>query len=163
LFGSERLIAVLRSHATESAGEILYRLREAIRMHTSDSELDDDFTVVIVRACAVEQWERTHRGFLSHLGNLSEMRQFVGYVALECGLDHREIDELQLAAHEALTNVIRHAHRGAGKDVISINAERIPNGVRLGIDYEGEPFVPGEVSEPSISLDREGGWGLFII
>ena len=111
----------------------------------------------------MEAWEHTQRGFLSHLGSLREMRQFVGYVALECGLDHKEIDQLQLAAHEALTNVNVHAHGNLGKEVVDIHADRVPNGVKLSIHYSGDPFEPGEVTEPSLSIEREGGWGLFII
>jgi len=163
-FDSDRLVELLGKHAHESPSELMYRLREAIRSHTSDLDLDDDFTVVIVRVGSpAEPWESTQRGFRSDLSSLTEMRQFVGFVGLDCNLDAKEIDELQLATHEALTNVIMHAHENSGHEVIDIEAERLNNGIRVRIVYTGEGFAPGEVDEPSMNIYREGGWGLFII
>jgi sigma-B regulation protein RsbU (phosphoserine phosphatase) len=164
LFGVERLVALIDLHSSDSPSQLIYRLREVIRSHTEENDLDDDFTVVVVRSGPVaEPWERSERIFPSSLQSLGAIRQFVGSVAMDCGLDGAETDELELATHEAVTNVIVHAHGNSGTKVMEIVAERLPQGVSIRIIYEGPEFTPGTVDEPSVSIHREGGWGLFII
>lgn len=164
LFGVDRLIQLIEEHHEESPSQILYRLREAIRTHTRNLSLEDDFTCVIVRVgIGVDRWTTRTKNFRSDLELLSEIRQFVGAAAIECGLDGTEIDELQLAAHEATTNVIVHAHKNLGADNLTYTAERLENGIRLSILYEAEPFTPPDDVEPDIMEMKEHGLGLFII
>lgn len=164
-FGMERLTHLINTYAQESPSQILYRLREAIRKHTNDRDLDDDFTVVIVRAgSGVDTWQSEMRIFPSVLESLSEIRHFIGYLSLDCGLTVRDIDELQIAAHEACTNIIIHAHQRRGVDTVEVFAERLSNGIRVRLAYDGPGFAPpGEVEPPEMTVFREGGLGLYII
>jgi hypothetical protein len=100
--------------------------------------LDDDFTCVIVRSGkATMRWEISDRKFSSSLGSLEDIRQFVGATALECGLDGGQIDSLQIATHEAVTNVVRHAHQNEPGLEVEIRVERLDKGIRLsGTDLD---------------------------
>ena len=164
LYGVERLLELIEKHHAESPSQLLFRLREAVRMHTNNLSLDDDFTCVIVRSGkATMRWEISDRKFSSSLGALEDIRQFVGATALECGLDGGQIDSLQIATHEAVTNVVRHAHQNEPGREIEIRVERLDKGMRLSVIYEGDPFTPPELSEPNLLDFPESGLGLFII
>lgn len=166
LFGIDRLTAILREHHKEPPSGLLYRLREAVREHTGDRPLDDDFTCVMVRVGGgAVGWKDRLRSVPSDLEALGDVRRFVGECAVACGLDGPLIDELQLAAHEAATNVIRHAHgEGSGKS-IDLRAERAPQGgIVLSLEYEAPPFRPPvDAIDPVITTHTEGGMGLFIM
>jgi len=166
LFGIERLKDIIREFATESPFQILYRLRERIRKHTQDGELQDDFTVVIVRVgLSAAEWQHQLRVFPSRVESLSEIRHMLGTLSEDCGLVKTSIDELQLAVHEALANIIEHAHARDGVGEIEIFAERIAYGLEIKLLYEGPEFAPPEsvISQPVINTQRDGGFGLYII
>ena len=166
LFGIDRLKDIIREYATESPFQILYRLRERIRKHTQDGELQDDFTVVIVRVgLSANEWQHQLRVFPSRVESLSEIRQMVGTLADDCGLQTSAIDELQLAVHEATANIIEHAHARDGVGEIEVFAERTALGLEIKMLYEGPDFTPPEsvTSQPLINTQRDGGFGLYII
>lgn len=52
LFGEERFEAILRSHRDEPAEAVCTAIREAVREHTHDGPLDDDFTLLVLRRTA---------------------------------------------------------------------------------------------------------------
>jgi serine phosphatase RsbU (regulator of sigma subunit)/anti-sigma regulatory factor (Ser/Thr protein kinase) len=164
LYGETRLIEVIRNHPHKSPGHLLFRLREAVRAHTSNLSLDDDFTCVIVRiGKANERWEFEDASFSSSLGSLEAVRQFVGGTSVECGLGEAEVDALQIAVHEAVTNVVRHAHQNEPGRSFELRAERLSDGIQLSVVYEGPAFSPAIQLEPDLSDFPESGLGLFII
>jgi sigma-B regulation protein RsbU (phosphoserine phosphatase) len=166
LFGIDRLKIIVSEYAAEAPSQILYRLRESIRKHTQDAELQDDFTVVVVKVGPVSrEWQHQLRVFASRLESLSDIRQYVGSLALDCGIPLPRIDELQLAVHEATTNIIEHAHGKYGVGEIEVYAERSAQGLAVKLMYEGPAFVPPSdvIDQPTINTTRDGGFGLFII
>ena len=72
--------------------------------------------------------------------------------------------ELLVALQEAVTNVIRHAYRGAAGDV-EIEARRDPGEETVEIHLRdwGAPFEPEAVPLPDFEHPRPGGYGLYII
>ena len=162
-FGIERLTELVTKNGSEPPTMLLYQLRETVRMHTQGRDLDDDFTVLLVRIGQSQSpWSEETHIFGSALESLSEIRAFVGTRAMDCGLSGADVDRLQLAAHEATTNIVLHAHNALGGE-IEFRAIRMPDGMSLRIVYAGPDFVPGEVSQPDITLFGEGGYGLYII
>jgi sigma-B regulation protein RsbU (phosphoserine phosphatase) len=164
LFGIERLLAVIRDHHTETPKKIIFSIREAIKTHTGQSALTDDFTCVLVHVTDLpEEWKTLEHEFPNTLSHLADMREFVARAALDCGLSRTAIDELQIAAHEATTNAIVHGQRDRPNELLRFRAERLAEGIRLTLIYRGEPFEPGEVASLNLDDPREGGLGLYII
>jgi len=162
-FGLERLTELVTKNGDESPSMLLYQLREAVRIHTLGRDLDDDFTVLLVRIGQSQTpWQEEVHVFGSTLDSLAEIRAFVGTRAMECGLSGSDVDRLQLAAHEATTNIVLHAHGAQGGE-IEYRAIRLPEGMSIRIVYAGPDFVPGEVPQPDVTLFGEGGYGLYII
>jgi serine/threonine-protein kinase RsbW len=77
--------------------------------------------------------------------------------------DGEAIALLELAAHEAATNVIRHAYQGEGgrpiELVIDVNDEQ----ACVTILHRGRDFDPDAVRPPDFDGSREGGFGLYLI
>lgn len=164
LFGVVRLQALLSEHANDSPSQLLYRLRESVRAYTGDRPMDDDFTCVMVRVGKTGgEWSDKRITLVSALSSLEALRRFVGESAVACRLDGPLIDALQIAAHEAATNIVRHAHRNRSDETIEIVAERLSPGIRVSLFYDAEPFDPPPATALELSPDMEGGMGLFII
>ncbi len=101
---------------------------------------------------------------LDHLHALIGM---VSNCAKEQGLGEKRINEIEVAAEEALVNIFHYAYQGQGGDVeISCKVERGRTFIIEIIDA-GMPFDPLAVSEPDTTLDvaerQVGGIGVFLI
>ncbi|MBP6940838.1 MAG: ATP-binding protein [Syntrophorhabdaceae bacterium] len=101
---------------------------------------------------------------LDHLHALIDM---VSNCAKEQGLGEKRINEIEIAAEEALVNIFHYAYQGQEGDVeISCRVERGRTFIIEIID-SGMPFDPFSVSEPDTTLDvaerQIGGIGVFLI
>ncbi len=103
----------------------------------------------------------------SDFGQLERVRAFIRDFCRRAGAgtpgDDR-ICDVELAATEVLTNIIRHAYRGEGRGDIHIRL-RLEDGPRLVLTiYDwGGPFDPARVPPPNFDGSRSGGFGLYII
>lgn len=97
--------------------------------------------------------------------HLAEIRRFVTTQAALAGLKNEQVDRLELAVVEFVTNVIRHAKGLPVGATISIDLERDVGAFWCLISYPGDGYAPPEPSEPEILADEypEGGFGNFII
>jgi len=91
----------------------------------------------------------------------------VSNCAKEQGLGEKRINEIEIAAEEALVNIFHYAYQGQEGDVeISCRVERGRTFIIEIID-SGMPFDPFSVSEPDTTLDvaerQIGGIGVFLI
>jgi anti-sigma regulatory factor (Ser/Thr protein kinase) len=71
--------------------------------------------------------------------------------------------QLELAAHEAAANIMKHAYQGRPDQRIVAEGEVSPEGVSIRLYHWGEPFVPGPVRPPALGGLHESGYGLSII
>ena len=119
LFGTQRLLALIDSLHDQEPSLILSTIREAVRAHTTARSLADDFTCVLVRVGQwVKPWTKKEAEFPSSLNSLANIRRFVKTTAGDCHLDRQQIDEMQIAAHEAATNAIVHGQLDQPDDPI---------------------------------------------
>lgn len=82
--------------------------------------------------------------------------------------DHEMLTyNLQLAAHEACTNIVGHAYGGAanGDDRILISLSLLDQPRRLQIELRdtGKTFNPDLVPSPSLEQAQVHGYGLFLM
>lgn len=96
--------------------------------------------------------------------------QWVVQVAEEVGLDMRDVNHLELAIDEAVTNIVEHSYGddGANKS-IDIVIDEDGHTFKVTVIDEGPPFNPLQIDlpNPADNLDARpeqgGGWGVFFI
>lgn len=93
---------------------------------------------------------------------------WVVQVAEDVGLPVKDVNHLELAVDEAVTNIIEHAYgNGSADKPIEIIIYKDPKRFKVTIVDEGPPFDPLTLDEPDPTASIEdrniGGWGLFFI
>ena len=98
--------------------------------------------------------------------NLEAMFKFVREASAAQGFDEKKIGQVQLAAEEALVNVIKYAYPGKSGD-LEISCENKKEGLEIAISDSGIPFDPLSLPEPDIHSPMEkrkiGGLGIFMM
>jgi len=83
------------------------------------------------------------------LGELRRMSEWLERCGRELRISPRRIDELDLCANEAVTNVISYAYDAPGKREIVLRLKRAQSaGASLSIEDDGRPFDPTAAPEP---------------
>ena len=99
----------------------------------------------------------------AELKDLADMGAFIEDSAISLGGDTDPVSELQIAAREAITNVILHGYRGQ-PGLIVIVIERENNDIRLRLLDSALPFDPTSAPVPDVTLPLEhrpcGGMGI---
>lgn len=72
---------------------------------------------------------------------------------------------LDLAVHEACTNIVRHAYRDrpAGKIEAVLTLEEAPTRFILDLYDTGQPFDPTTIPDPCLDKPHVHGYGLFLM
>ena len=102
----------------------------------------------------------------SDFGELERVREFIRDFCRRSGSrppGRDRICDIELAATEVLTNIMRHAYRGAGDRDIHIKMRLEGDSLVLTVHDWGRPFDPDDVLPPDFDGSRTGGFGLYII
>jgi len=99
----------------------------------------------------------------SELRLLPVARAFVEALCQAGRLDQAATSAVVLAVHEALSNVIRHAHRDRPGAPLQINCLLCRDRVEVQVLDEGEPFNLAAVPHLDPSEVRLGGRGIFLM
>ena len=94
---------------------------------------------------------------------LSVARTFVEAVCLAYNLERAMLHALVLATGEAVTNIVRHAHRDLPVAQMHIHLEVRADGVALSFLDQGQPFDIATVPELPPGELRIGGRGVFLL
>ena len=89
-------------------------------------------------------------------GDLAEARDWLTVKLHHSWLLDEEIEELNLAITEALTNLLVHTQQRT-KTELSVQCD--PTEVHVYLRDDSPPFTPGQPSD----TDREGGFGLLLL
>jgi anti-sigma regulatory factor (Ser/Thr protein kinase) len=104
----------------------------------------------------------------AEMESLSPMLCFLTESLLEKGLSKRRALEVEIAAEEALVNIIKYAYGPGGKGDVELRVEDMGDEV-IGVTFvdRGEPFNPTQKIDPPPSSplsEREiGGLGLHLM
>lgn len=99
----------------------------------------------------------------SDLRVLSVAAAFIEAVCHAARLDEESSDAIVLAAHEAISNVIRHAHRDLPDARVEIQCFLQRDQVEIHILDEGNPFDLGAVPDLDPAELRIGGRGVYLM
>ena len=99
---------------------------------------------------------------------LSQLLDYVAWVATAVGLGEQGIYRLSLAVDEIATNVVLHGYAEAGRQgELTIWASAEDERLRVFLEDTGRPFDPRQVPQPD-NLDRpleerpDGGLGIYL-
>src|SRR5207244_3030889 len=99
----------------------------------------------------------------SDLRMLSVTRSFVEAVCQVGGLDKGTVHAVVLATGEAVSNVIRHAHRDRAGAQLQVQCRVLAGAIEVAVSDEGEPFDVTAVPHLDPSELRLGGRGVFLM
>jgi len=94
---------------------------------------------------------------------LPAARAAVEALCMEGGIDPGATSALTIAVHEAISNVIRHAHRNCPESYFQIHCLLASDRVEIRIVDEGEPFDLTAVPYLDPSELRFGGRGIYLM
>ncbi len=107
------------------------------------------------------------RTFPAQFEHLDPIRDFVGEIARQAGMDSKEIYNVQLAVDEACSNIIEYAYEGIPDGQIELNAFATRETLTIMINDHGKRFDAEEIAEPDLDAALEdraiGGLGLFFM
>lgn len=99
----------------------------------------------------------------SDLAHLGAARAFIAAICHAGGFNTAATDALALAVHEALHNVIQHAHRHCSELPLEVRCYPAPGCIEVHILDEGEPFDLSTVPALDPAELRVGGRGIFLM
>lgn len=99
----------------------------------------------------------------SDLRMITICRAFLEAVCQTCDMDRRTIHAIVLATGEAVTNVIRHAHRNQSEAMVQIHCRLGTNEVEICLLDEGDPFDISRVPHMDPAELRVGGRGVYLM
>lgn len=94
---------------------------------------------------------------------VGQARKFVLDVCRAAGLDNDAAHGLALAVHEAIRNVIRHAHQDCRDVPLELRCYLSADRIEVHILDEGEPFDVTAVPDIDPAEMRVGGRGVFLM
>jgi sigma-B regulation protein RsbU (phosphoserine phosphatase) len=94
---------------------------------------------------------------------LKLIRPAIRAAAEACGFDETEVDDVLLAAGEAIENIIVHAYAGARKGEIALAVHRMDDGLMLRIRDFAPNVDPANIQPRDLDDVRPGGLGTHFI
>jgi serine/threonine-protein kinase RsbW len=99
----------------------------------------------------------------SQLRMLSVARNFVEAVCEAYELERNTVHSLVIVTGEAVTNIVRHAHRNQDSAQMEIRLQLFPDSIVLIFEDQGEPFDLGSVPDLPPGELRIGGRGIYLM
>jgi serine/threonine-protein kinase RsbW len=99
----------------------------------------------------------------SDLRLLAVARSFIESICMAGRLNEATTDAIILALHEAVSNVIRHAHRDLPGASLQIACALDDERIEIHLRDEGEPFDLAAVPSLNPAEMRLGGRGVFLM
>ena len=168
-FGEEKLTNLIEQYHNVQPEKLLDLIHKSVVEFSQSEQFGDDLTCVIVRIKdqkEVPPLARSNLDTTTELSELETIRTFVGrFSRINLGelLTKEMISEIELATHEAATNIMKHAYNEQTDRKITLETEAFPDRLVIRMYYHGKNFDPAAVAKPSFDGSREGGFGIFII
>lgn len=162
LYGIERTLKALNDSKDNSPRTILEDVKKSVDAFVGTAPQFDDLTML----CFEYKGTENKLTIDATLDNVSTAVDFVGAKAEKLPFSMKEINLIEIAIDELVSNVARYAYNDkTGK--VSIRVKHDDTGLTVSIEDEGIPYNPLEKEDPDITLSAEergiGGYGIFIV
>jgi len=156
LFGVARLLEIVRARGAGPTDGLKAAVLEAMELHRRGAPVSDDVTLVLIRALP----RTVRRTFDLRLETLDAL---VGAVRAEVRcFGPRFAGDLEVAASEIATNILRHGYAG-GHGPVGVEIGMQTDRVTVEFRDEGLPFDLDAVAEPDLQRFQTGGYGIHIV
>lgn len=93
------------------------------------------------------------------------IRRAVAEFAQSCGLPRTDIEEIEVAISEAVSNVVRHAYVDCDRSPsVRVKCSRSSSGLIIEVIDRGRGFAaPADGVTPDVDMNRDGGLGIILI
>jgi len=167
-FGEERLGNIISRNSDLSPEDLCQKVKQSVVEFSGSEFFSDDLTCVCVKYLTQKEQkiDVLKKEIQADLGALGGLREFIKEA---CQKHYRlndikeKIDELILAVHEVMTNIIKHAYKNTKEEIIRIEMTPHEDRVVIKIFHHGEQFSPTSVPQAEIGDLKEHGYGLGII
>lgn len=169
-YGLDRLCQLVRDYSGESTTpqQLAELVQQSLLEHLGGRPATDDTSLVIIRILSRPSHHflcRAETQSLSDIYFLPSLRDFVVQTCRQAGMaaDSNWYFELELAASEAISNVIRHSYKGRSDGPIRILVRVFADEVIVRIYHQGIPIPANRRQPKKIESPQESGMGLFLI
>lgn len=169
LFGTERLLEMVRQNAHLEAQQLAESIRDAVVDFAGREGLRDDLTCLVVKVSPDKPRRPLRTAGMevhSRPGQLEDLRRFVSWFCdhyVTPSLTEYERSSLILAVSEAVANILNHAYWGSRNRRVQVYVASYPGEVQVDIADFGRPFSRSSVQEPVFDGSQIGGFGVYII
>jgi serine phosphatase RsbU (regulator of sigma subunit)/anti-sigma regulatory factor (Ser/Thr protein kinase) len=154
-YGPDRLMTVLSEHASLPAAALAQAIVDSVEGFRGDTLRSDDLTIIVLKALP-RTLSFTHPATWEHLRKVCALvRQASSAYGEEFAY------EMELAACEIVSNVIRHAY-GEGKGELRGRIAVLAEGMELDLYDDGCSFDYCPAPAPEECELQEGGYGLVV-
>ncbi len=166
LYGEDRLLDYLNSHADASPEKTLLGVREDIDVFVREAEQFDDITMLGLLYNGEGNNNMTTKTFPAEKAALDDVNAFVEGMLEEAGASVKTTMQVLVAVEEIFVNIASYAYPdGEGSADVSVSCE---GGVAtVSFSDGGVPFDPLAKDDPDVteSADerRIGGLGIFMV
>lgn len=157
LFGLERVQEVLRAHLHDEPAQLLNYLFDAVNRFAEQEPRSDDLTLLLIQAMP----RTVEFSYPASFKRLDEMSTFIRLNVNAYGEEMAY--QVELAASELFTNMIRHAYAGREDGEIRGRLTLAEDWFQVEVWDQGRSFDPFSIPNPDLNQVHESGYGLFII
>lgn len=169
LFGEERLARLIKENCRNKPSAIINNIKNRIISFSQSDTFKDDLSCVVIRIQKKEipsQIKTVHHIFPGSIEELEAVRNllresFKKYLHKE--LPEEEITKIQLAVHEAATNIIKHVFNYKENNRIQFETGIYPQWLYVCLTYKGDLFDWTRPIKPIQDENSEEGYGRYVI
>jgi serine/threonine-protein kinase RsbW len=103
------------------------------------------------------------RTFICNPSTIKNVRHWIAGILLDYGAPPPIVNDLVLAASEAVTNSVTHSYESTREGVVDVQVLFMGNDVHVVVRDYGASFATEEFQAPDLSIPHESGYGLFLI
>ncbi len=175
-YGMDRLTRALSDNAANSLAASVNAVNRQLRKWNGPAAFSDDMTLLAVEFTGIghvdthtDECPAVHRAMEIEgtLDQVHKVRRFVNAFCKHGTLEGYEKESrwaMELAVHETITNIIRHAfHEKAANPPIRIEGLAFDDRIEFLITYDGLVFDPECVPEPHLDGSQSAHFGIYLI
>lgn len=166
-FGTDRVARFVQTHASLEPSQLIKELYGELIAFATSVTFRDDLTYVAVKIEPRSHnkiLKREQKQITSNLNELSAVRLFLRNVLAETTqLDVKFLSMLELAATEAVTNIIKHAYRDDASKLIDAEITVYDDRVMVRLCHWGVPLEKFQMMTPAFDGSQGSGFGLYLI
>lgn len=171
MYGMARLLAFVEERHFLEPEDLVQGVRREVAEFSGSETFADDFTCIAVSVDTVGHPDRMKLKINASTGDLVRVRNFARMMCEQHpghGFNELAIAQFQLAAHEAVANVIEHVYKNRSDHEILLAGEVEEDRITLRVYQEGKKFDMESAQMPDldvtdIDLIPDRGRGIFII